>query len=97
MKKASTFTILLAIWIILIFGMGIGMTFVNDAIQETGFFGDTLCTSKFGACGMVDTNHEWGTRHYWYFWGCLLLFLLTVARCIMWSAYYWDKSAFDNI
>jgi hypothetical protein len=97
MKKATKFTIYLAMWIVLIFGIGIVMTFVNDAIQLTGFFGDTPCTEKFGGCGIIDSEHSWGARHYWYFWGCVLLFMLTVARCVLWCVYYWDRKIFDKL
>ena len=104
MKKAAKFTIYLGFYIVALFSIGIAFTFINDALQTSGFFGDTLFkpyTTSYGSLidstGAIDGKHEWGARHYWYFWMCILLFILSVARIIMWCAWYWDKKVFDNV
>ena len=105
MKKAGKFTILLALWITLLFTTGMMMTFVNDTIQRTGFFGDTKFISQFHAYpeaktstdgwwskpnSMIDPAYVWGARHYWYYWLCIILFLLSIVRIIIWVDWYWS-------
>lgn len=88
MRKVTTFTLYLAVWIIGIFGIAMMMTFVNDSIQMSGFFQDTKRSSPDWS---VDPYWNWGIRHYWYFWMCTLLWLLSCVRCIVWAVWFWDK------
>lgn len=94
MKQAAKFTIYLGLYIVALFSTGIVFTFINDALQASGFFGDTL-NAKFDNSGGPDGWHSWGARHYWYFWMCILLFALSVVRIIMWCVWYWDRKIFD--
>lgn len=96
--KAIKFTYYLAGWIILIFGSGIMMTFVNDWIQASGFFGDVPFVpykSHYGIMitrdSKIDGQWVWGTRHYWYYWMCFFLWILSVVRCIIWCNQYWEE------
>ena len=87
MKKAIKFTYLLAIWIICIGTVGLFYTYINDYLNSIDFFGDTK-TYPYGGTYLYT---EWGARHYWYYWICLCLFLLSVVRMIVWAYYYWVK------
>lgn len=85
--------------IIILFTIGMVGTFVSDSIQDTGFFGDKIhvcsqqdCYSNYSGesshlCANrndpVDKAHDWGARHYWYFWMCITLFLLAFANIII--------------
>lgn len=97
MKKATKFTIYLGLYIVALCSIGIAFTFINDALQASGFFGDTLFkpyqTTYFGLVdktGMIDGKYVWGDRHYWYFWMCTLLFTLSIVRVIIWAYCYWE-------
>lgn len=103
MKKAAKFTIYLGLYIVALFSIGIVFTFINDALQNSGFFGDVLFKpyeSRWEGwitkCGIMDVKYEWGARHYWYFWMCILLFILSVIRIIIWAGWYWNISAFEE-
>lgn len=99
MKKATIFTFKLAGFIIAIFSIAIVMTFINDAIQASGFFADIKLIKPQGPSEGVgiDIWHEWGTRHYYYAWMCFLLFCISIVRIIMWVVYFWtDKSKNDD-
>lgn len=90
MQKAQQFILLLAIQIVILFAIGIGMTYLNDAIQSSGFFGDVLLKEPLKFC-FLDEYHEWGARHFWYWWMCLILFLLGIARIVLWSVNFWKR------
>lgn len=97
MKRATMFTIYLAVWITLLFIVGMSMTFFNDWLQQTGFFADTVFVpykNQYGilvdTCGEVDQTHVWGARHYWYNILCIILFVLSIVRIILFAYYYWD-------
>jgi len=64
------------------------LTYLSTWIQNTGFFGDTPCGGYF--CGNIDSEHKWGSRHYWYFFMGVLLFLLSIVRVIVWAFWYWE-------
>lgn len=86
------FTVYLALWTVLVCTIGMLMTFVNDAIQQSGFFQDKklsypLTVTAFGQ----DVYHEWGARHYWYAWMCVALFIIMIVRIVMWANHYWDN------
>lgn len=87
MKKAVKFTYYLALFIVSLFTLAMLMTYFSEWIQSTGFFGDWLCQR----CGNdeMDPGHSWGARHYWYYWMCVALFLLSLARIIVWAVWYW--------
>jgi len=104
MKKATKFTIYLGLYIVALFSIGICFTFINDALQASGFFGDTLFkpyTGNYGQFikyhGIIDQKYEWGPRHYWYFWMCILLFILSALRIVIWCVWYWDKKVIDKL
>lgn len=91
MKKNIKFTYILAGMIIVLCGSGMLMTYVNDAIQISGFFNDRIYPSGTILNDCIDINHSWGPRHYWYFWMCILLFIVMVIRCVLISVNYWAK------
>lgn len=103
MKKAGKFTIYLALYIIALFSFCILFTFINDALQKSGFFGDELFVPYKDQwnnwvlkSGDIDGKYVWGVRHYWYFTMCILLFILSIVRVIMWAAWYWNKNVFEK-
>lgn len=93
MKKAAKFTVYLALWVVALFGIGIAFTFINDAIQASGFFGDVKRVTPLS--DGIDVWYDWGIRHYWYFWMCIVLFLISVLRIILWINWYWDRDIFE--
>lgn len=95
MNRVTKYTIYLSIWIVIMCTTGILFTYLNDTLQSSGFFGDTkfIPKNQWETSGVIDTEHLWGARHYWYFWMCTLLFLLSVVRVIFWSYWYWDEDS----
>lgn len=101
MSKATKFTMYLAGFIILLFTTGMLMTFANDALQASGFFGDKVFVPykkgigeymyEVKEDGQVDTGFTWGARHYWYHVMCVLLFILSIARIVIWVNFYWSE------
>jgi hypothetical protein len=85
MKKAIKFTYLLALWVLGLCLFGMFYTYFNQYLSTTGFFGDWIDDTLWD-------KHQWGVRHYWYFWMCTLLFILSIIRCIIWCWHYWDLS-----
>lgn len=83
------YTLWLAPWIILLCSAGMTMTFINDALQSTGFFGDVK-TDIHLTTQFIDRGYEWGNRHYWYWWMCVALFLLNIIRISIWSDNYFN-------
>jgi hypothetical protein len=75
----------IAFRIIILFGAGMMFTFVPEYFRD--FFGDVphdcsidaVCI-EYGAHwnAGIDTQFEWGARHYWFFWMALFLFLLSL-------------------
>lgn len=98
MKKAIKFTTYLALLIILLFGIGILFTYINDWLQQSGFFADSLVVpykDQYGLLinsdGEVDKSHHWGHRHYWYNTMCIFLFILSIGRIALWIIWYWRE------
>lgn len=74
----------IAIRIIILFTVGAFMTFLPEILRD--FFGDTPHVCEKGYCPHgfgIDVGFKWGTRHYWYFWMMVLLFLLSLANVIV--------------
>lgn len=46
--------------------------------------------------GLVDEFNEWGARHYWYYWLCVILFILSVIRIAIWAIYYWEENKHNS-
>jgi hypothetical protein len=87
MKKSITFLFWLGIQIIILFGLAFCFTWVNEYLAKTGIFGDKPAPNN-------DFRHdgiEWGMRHIYYFWCCLILWLLSLIRIIIWFEWYWDE------
>ncbi len=72
--------------IIILILIGMFSTYLPDNLRD--FFGDTPCLPDAEGntyhCGGIDTQYLWGSRHYWYFWGMLILFLVSIINMI-WS------------
>lgn len=65
--------------IVILMVIGMLLTYVPDYLRP--FFGDTLCPD--GWCGGIDVKWDWGARHYWYFWGVVSLFILSLVNFIV--------------
>ena len=68
----------IAIRIIILVVIGMIGTYIPDQLR--GFFGDVPCT---GNCVGPDKQWIWGARHYWYFWGMFLLFMLSLVSAVI--------------
>jgi len=66
-------------------------TFLNDAIQASGFFGDTIHQGERVSEVNIDSKYDWGARHYWYFWMCFALFIISIIRIVSWMAWFWSE------
>lgn len=104
MKRELKYITQLGLYITALFVAGMLMTFVNDWIQASGFFGDTKFIPHPSAWnkdyiitedGAIDTEYVWGARHYWYFWLCFILFMLSLVRIAVWSYGYWNTEKQD--
>lgn len=89
MKKAITFWAWLTLQIAILMIVGMMMTYVNDALQKSGFFGDTHLSVK-SSDDNIDSWYTWGNRHYWYFWLMIILFILSLIRIGIWIQWFWD-------
>ena len=81
------FIFYLALQIILLFGLAFVFTWVNEIVAKTGIFGDTY-TGKINDSAIKD-GIDWGARHYYYFWCCVILWIVSLIRIIMWADWYW--------
>lgn len=61
-------------------------TFLHDYLDGVNAFGDYISDKDLGSgpfSEKVNAGEEaWGTRHYWYVWGCIVLFLGWIAKVI---------------
>jgi len=87
MKKAIKFTTGLTLQIILIGAIGFFGTFFSDYLESIGWFGDVLTDRIRGGEPYI----EWGARHNWYVCTLVIVFLVQVARLVMWSIAFWDE------
>ena len=82
----------IAFRIIILFGTGMAMSYINPHLRE--LLGDTECIATYKhyakkymydcGCSDVDAKYEWHGPHYWYFWGCTVLFILSLIN-VVWS------------
>ena len=72
----------IAFRIIVLVLIGMALTYIPEHLRT--FFGDIPSSKGYISDFNIDTNWYWGVRHYWYFWGVVLLFLLTLINFI-WS------------
>lgn len=77
----------IAIRIIALFTVGSLMTFLPELLRD--FFGDKPALVRYTdwgdlrGDGSIDQTYIWGSRHYWYFWMMILLFILSVINVII--------------
>ena len=83
MKRIIKFTTGLSLQILLLGLIGFFGTFFSEYISSVGGFGDSA--------------DELGARHYWYNWTVTLLFLIQIARILIWTSCYWDKELNDEL
>jgi hypothetical protein len=67
------------------------LTFLGDYLQSSSFFGDTLLKFPLDTEFNIDKWHLWGARHYWYFWMCIVAFILGVIRTIIWGVLFFEE------
>lgn len=70
--------------IVVLFSLAMASTFLPDYFR--GFFGDTKVVPNHNGYvygGMIDPDWNWGSRHYWFFWMMVLLFLLSLVDAII--------------
>jgi hypothetical protein len=72
----------IAIQIIALCVVGMLWTLITPELRT--FFGDTPFTKTTSNWrDPVDSEWNWGARHYWYFWMMFLLFILSAINCFM--------------
>lgn len=73
----------ISIRIIALFSIAILATFIPEHLRD--FFGDIphVCSHEFCYHSGPDDGWDWGTRHYWFFWMCIVLFLLSLVNLIV--------------
>lgn len=69
----------IAIRIILLFAVGIAMTFVTPHMRT--FFNDTPHIGM--ATTVMDEDWDWGIRHYWFHFMLILLFALSAINIMV--------------
>ena len=73
----------IAIRIVILFTIGFLGTFIPEQMRDV--FGDTLHVCKPDYCNhgfSIDEEYDWGARHYWWFWMCILLFILSLVNVV---------------
>lgn len=72
----------IAIRVILVFVIPMFLTFLTEELR--GFFGDVPCSNNGCQHGFnIDSEWDWGARHYWYWWCGFFLWGLAVINCIV--------------
>ncbi len=75
----------IALRVIILFGIGMLMAFVKPQLRD--FLGDTVHVCKSEYCGhgggFINDGYDWGAMHYWFFWMCFFLFILSLINCIV--------------
>ena len=71
----------IAIRLILLFSIGMVMTYVRPLLRP--FFGDVYVGKKQYTDFGINDGYDWGAAHYWFFWMCVFLFILSLINCIM--------------
>lgn len=59
--------------------------YITNVIQHFGFFGDVAVTPRCNDCVIIDKYHEWGFRHYVWFWMSAIMMIVTILRQICWA------------
>jgi hypothetical protein len=76
----------IAFRIIIVFVSAMLFTFIPEHLRE--FFGDVPHDCALDSTCIrheqhwnhgIDTFYEWGTRHYWFYWMAIVLFILSLA------------------
>lgn len=81
----------IAIRIIVLFSIGMAMSLLNPLLHD--LFGDIkhvhqynsevpYCL-KYNEHSIVDSEWIWSPTHYWYFWMCFILFILSLVNVIV--------------
>jgi len=71
----------IAFRVILLFVLAMLGTYIPENLRD--FFGDVKYTTQPMWPGAVDKFWFWGSRHYWYFWMMVTLFLLSLINLIL--------------
>jgi hypothetical protein len=71
----------IALRLIILFSIGMLMAFVKPQLHS--LLGDIYIGSK-DSSEFVKDGYEWSAMHYWFFWMCFFLFILSLINCI-WS------------
>ena len=81
-KKINKVFNTITISILLICSIGICGTYLSDYLNDIGWFGDSFVyESRYGQKPMKYL--EYGARHHWYNWACVLLVFTSICRTIV--------------
>ena len=89
LKKRTIFSLWLVLYIIALFTFAMIWTYLTEKLQLSGFFGDK--PQPFNN-NEIDGAWNWGIRHYLYSFMSLALFIVGIARIIMWADWYWEHN-----
>lgn len=73
----------IAFRVIILFSIGMLMAYVKPQLHA--FLGDTVHICKSDHChhaDFIDDGYDWGAMHFWFFWMCIFLFILSLINCI---------------
>ena len=70
----------IAIRIVMLFSMGMLVSLASPMLHD--FFGDVKL-KKVVHGAFINDGYDWSASHYWFFWMCVVLFLLSVINVIV--------------
>jgi len=69
--------------VLILIAFSLFATFLSDYLSSINFFDDYVETITYG--GEEISYKFWGARHYWYFLGCVLMFIFSLVRIIFYG------------
>ena len=82
MKNINKIFNAITINLLVLTAIGLAGTFLSDYLISINWFGDYKEVKNYYGSEKTFINNVWGARHYWYNWGCGLLFLTGFFRCV---------------
>lgn len=86
MSNKAYFNVLIRL--IALFIPGFMVSFLIPEIRV--ILGDTehICNSICCRHGAIDAGYNWGAQHYWFFWMCASIFILSLINFIIYLVNY---------
>lgn len=77
----------IALRIVILFSIGMLMAYVKPQVHD--FLGDKVHVCSVNSyCNhdrnlFIDDGYDWSGMHYWFFWMCFFLFILSLINCVL--------------